>query len=160
MKISISLSEKIGDALLDLREQHGSNPSAVVESALRLFLNLTPAERERAVRETHASKRPGTAQGWRAIFWRVLAEEFGIVEREGRNPMAARTYDGFSVIFLMRDVQNSDPEVLIVHVFADQARGESRPGITTEYRLDDSVYEAARATAQWIREHAGTATVK
>jgi hypothetical protein len=158
MKLSISLSEGIGNLLHDLVVRHNSNPSAVVETALRMFGDISHSERERAVRETHASKRALTASGWRSVFWTVLAEEFDTVDfdnNRGERVMAPRRYGGFQVNFLLSDIQNSNPDALIVHIMEQPPYTEKTRyiGDTTEYRLEDSVYQAARRTATWIREH-------
>jgi hypothetical protein len=159
MKLSISLSERVGDSLGGLVRAHNSNPSAVVESALKCFLELPERNRERSVRETHASKKALSSSGWRSTFWTILAEEFDTVDFDQshlhQSVMAPRSYDGFQINFLLSDVRNSNPDALIVHVMETPPYTEKTRyiGETKEYKLEDSVYQAARDVASWIREH-------
>jgi hypothetical protein len=153
MKLSVSLSEKAGNSLGQMVRLHNSNPSAVVESALTKFLALPEAERERAVRETHASKKCLTRSGWMGTFWRVLAEEFDrtdFAENDFGRVMAPRSHDGFDMVFL--DTSNSaHSDDFIVHVFANP-NTKGLPYENFMYKQDDSVYQAARDVAAWVRE--------
>jgi hypothetical protein len=142
--------------LQDLAAQHDTSASVIVESALRRFAGLPEKDQRRAVVETQASKRSLSASGWRSIFWTALAEEFGTEDFDrgsGEHVMVLRTHGGFTVNFLLSDVRNLNPDALIVHIWQAGAQPHF-VGTTTEYQLDDSVYEAARKTAEWIREHA------
>jgi hypothetical protein len=67
--------------------------------------------------------------------------------------MVLRNHGGFNVNFLLSDIHNSNPDALIIHIWQDGYQTHF-VGTTAEYQLDDSVYEAARKTAEWIREHA------
>lgn len=142
--------------LRDLATHHDTNVSVIVESALRRFAGLSIKEQHRAVVETQASKRSLTSSDWRSVFWTALAEEFGTEDfdhRNGNHVMVLRSHGGFNVNFLLSDIHNSNPDALIVHIW--QAGSPTHfVGTTTEYQLDDSVYEAAHKTAEWIRQHA------
>jgi hypothetical protein len=142
--------------LRDLAAQHDTNASVIVESALRRFAGLPEQDQRRAVVETQASKRSLTSSGWRSVFWTALAEEFGTEDFDrgsGDHVMVLRSHGGFNVNFLLSDIRNSNPDALIIHIW--QAGYQTHfVGTTAEYQLDDSVYEAARKTAEWIRAHA------
>jgi|GEM_PF-3665576 len=160
MKMSISISDRVARQVGMHVKEHDSNASAVVESALRAFALLSPVERQKLVRETHASKKALTRTGWMSVFWDVIAEEFdgsdfarGDIDRI----MAPRTHSGFTVVFLLHDVRDSATRTadFMVHVFESPPHDANRQytSQTFSFNMEDSVYDAARRTAAWIREH-------
>src|SRR5437660_11681399 len=158
MKLSVSLSDRSGEQLHQLLVEHNSNASAIVESAVRTCATIASANRERAVRETHASKKTLTRSGCRSTFWTVLAEELDAVDfahGASQYSMAGRRHCGFDVVFLFDNIHDPEAGPLIVDVHTgtpwnDQTR---HIGYRWTYQQEDSVFAAARAIAGWIREH-------
>lgn len=155
MKLSISVSDSVGQALHGVAKEYDTNVSLIAEAALRIMFRLDSKAQRRAIVEAQASKRSLTASGWRSAFWTILAEEFEATDFDrgsGSRVMTMRTHAGFHINFLLRDAQNSDPDALIVHIWAAGSRTHF-VGTTVDYTLETSVYDAARETAEWIRAH-------
>ena len=93
-----------------------------------------------------------TRNGWMSVFWEVMASEFG-APFVPYNVMAARTYEDCYVNFLMSHVAEPDTETdpLIVNMWKRPGEGGVTTTNTVYYKLQDSVFDAARATAVWIR---------
>jgi hypothetical protein len=157
MKLSISISDEAGQALQSLAKAYDASVSVVAEAAIRALGLADGRAQRRAILDAQASKRPMSASGWRSTFWTVLAEEFDATDFDhgsGNRVMTMRTHMGFNINFLLRDTQNSDPDALIVHIWAAGSRTHF-VGTTVDYALQTSVYQAARETADWIRSHQG-----
>jgi len=158
MKVCVSLTDPVVERANALASAYDSNLSTVVEAALHSFEAMPDKERVRIVRQTHGRKRALTRTGWMSVFWEVLGEEFGIPDGYRGTPdhvYAARTYDGYYVIFLRPHANESEGERddLIVHIFEVADENASGHGITKHYKFEHNVYDAARETYRWIREH-------
>ncbi len=160
MKRSISLSPAMDAKMMELVEALDSNPSHIIETAVRCFLRLPAADRERSVRETHAGKRALTRSGWRAMFWKILAEEmattdFGAGDPQSQYLMAARKHRGFQVVFLVQNPHDADAGSLIVNVSTSPPWTDTTIHRSREWTFEqlDSVFEAARTVAAWILEN-------
>jgi len=156
MKISVSISDPAHISLTAMANTHDTNLSTMVESAVRYFATLPDQTRAKVVRETHAGKRALTRTGWMSVFLDVLAEEFGVTDPytgTSDHVYAPRTYDGFSVVFLMNyaNKPDSDTDPLIVHVWKVEVTDVMRT-IDMYFNQEESVYDAARKVASWIRD--------
>jgi hypothetical protein len=159
MKISINLTDKTHDLLGELVKRDDANASVVCEAAIVAFGAIDPAVRSKLIRETLAAKRPQTPSSWRALFWTALAEQFDKKDMAAGNPqylMAARPYCGFQVIFdAQHGLTGGDPQEIIV--FTDTAppytETTRRIGETWTFRVGESVFDAARKVAGWLRDH-------
>lgn len=157
MKLSISLTDSIAKTLSSTAKDSDTSVSSVIESALRRFEALPASEQKKAIRETHGYKRALTRTGWMSVFWEILADEFGRTDFAHGDPdrvAVLRTYDGFCVVFLdnWSSVDDAERGELIVHIF-ESPGGQHGPVDTTRYQQTDSVFNAARSTADWIRKH-------
>ncbi len=162
MKISINLSQGVADWLARTVKSEDTNASIVCEAALLLYQRADPAERIRLQRELLRQRRPPTPTTWRALFWEALAEEFGVRDMAGgeeRYLMAPRPYCDFQVIFDAAHSLSPGHEHEIV-VFTDTAPPYTertvRLGTSWSFTVGkDSVFDAARKVAAWLRENEG-----
>jgi hypothetical protein len=157
MKMSISISDQQAKHLAGLASAHKTNVSTIIEAAIKAFRVAGESEQEKVVRQTIFEKRSLTRNGWRAAFWDLLADEFGVEDFARGNTdqiLVPRTYNGCYVVFLLNRVTavETEGDPLIVHMW--QMPGGTNNVFTKHYSREDSVFVAARETADWIRRYA------
>lgn len=156
MKISISLSDAASGCLKELVAARNSNPSLVLEASLLSFAELPEEDQEREIRRLHNERKATSRDGWMRVFWKALAEEFGVEDFDFTghdNPFAPRQHGGFSIVFLY-DERNPTSGPIYVHAFQNLPQPDNRSLIQNwVFEKEQPVYGGARKVASWIREH-------
>jgi hypothetical protein len=158
-KITVSLSdptsERLGQWVMSLGSDGSSNPSVVVEAALIYFGELDRHQQNRRIRELQASRKATSRDGWVALFWEALSEEFDArdIDTAGRRLMAVRTYGGFNVVYLMQNPSTDDGRIhLQVHPAPPHGGWVEPPVQYFQISPADSAYRVAAQIAAWIRD--------
>lgn len=162
-RVTTTISLTADETLQLLAQEHGTNQSVVVESAVLRFAKLPVAERDRLIRGIRASKKAYTRGRWRAAFWDAMFDEFWLAKhlRNGRrSDFTPLTFAGFQVWFLLDSLADPDPEeaaFFYVQIMANPLETRLTPA-EAQHRFtfprELSPYEAAQQVADLIRTRA------